>query len=125
MMLGKHRWRNIADRIGTLQAPKTTSGQTALRRVLGLGVLHSIVQVDIGVEVDDSRRSGRVVGPGASVGLRRERGRDGVGRGRETTGLVLGGKGSGGDGGESFLAMPEAGITRLWNIDRLRHSSEG
>lgn len=60
----------------------------------------------------------------ALVGLRREGGRDGVGRSRKTGVMLLDGQRSGGHGSEAVLAGPEV-VAGLEDVDGLRHSSQG
>lgn len=124
VMLSKHTRSDGSNRIQIVQLAKTTSGEAALRGVLGLGVLDSIFKIDVRVDVGRSGRSERTSGSATLVGLGRKGRRDGVGRSRKTGVMLLGGQRSGGDGSEAVLAGPEV-VARLEDIDGLRHSSQG
>ena len=124
VVLGQQTRSDRSDRIQVIQFAKTTSRKTALRDVLGLGVLDSIFEIDVGIHMGGSRRRERSSRSAALVGLGRKGRRDGVGRSRKTGVLLLDRQRSGGHGSEAVLAGPEV-VARLEDVDGLRHSSQG
>ena len=123
MVLGKETRGDGSDGIQVIQFAETASSQTTLRGVLSLGVLDSIFQVNVRVDVGRSGRSEGSSRRAVLVGLGRKGGRDGVGRSRETGVMFLDGQRSGSDGSEGILANPEV-VTGFGDVDRLRHSSQ-
>lgn len=124
VVFGKQTRSDGSNGVQVIQFVETASCKTALRGVLGLGVLDSIFKVDVGVHMGRSRRS---EGPSRSatlVGLGRKGRRDGIGRSRKTSVMFLDGQRSGRDGSEAVLAGPEV-VARLEDIDGPRHSSQG
>jgi len=104
---------------------EAASGEPTLREILRFGVLNSIFKINVGVDVVNSGRGRGIIRAVTFVSLGRKGGRDGVGRSRKAGGLLLGWKRSCCHSSEAILSSPEICFTRLWDVDRLRHSSEG
>ena len=124
MVLGKQTWSDCSDRVQVIQFAETTRCKTALRGVLGLGVLDGIFKIDVGVHMGRRGGSERSRRRAALVGLGRKGRRDGVGRSGKTGVMLLDRQGSRSHGSEAILAGPEV-VAGFGNIDRLRHSSQG
>lgn len=124
VMFGQQTRSDRSNRVRISQIPKATSRKCMLRSTLGFSVLDGIFKVDVGVDVNESGRGRRSVGGTSLECLRRKGGGDGVGRSGQARNMLLGGDGSGGDGGEAVLASPEVGIAWFGNVDRPRQSSE-
>ena len=123
VVLGKQTRSNRSNGIQVVQFAETTSSQTTLRAILGLGMFDGVFEIDVGVDVSRSGRSQRSSRGAALVGLGRKRRRDGVGRGRKTGGMLLDGQRPGSDGSEAVLAGPEV-VAWFGDVNRLRHSSQ-
>lgn len=123
MMLGKETRGDCSNGIQVIQLAETTSCQTTLRGVLGLGVLDSIFEIDVRVDMGRSGRGERSSRSAVLVGPGRKGGRDGVGRSGKTGVMLLDGQRSGGHGSKGVLAGPEV-VAGLGDSDRLRHSSQ-
>ena len=124
VVLGKQTRSDGSNRIQIIQLAETASCQTVLRGVLGLGVLDSIFQINVGIHMIRRRRSERTSRSAALVGLGRKGRRDGVGRSRKAGVLLLDRQRSGGHGSKAVFASPEV-VAWFQDIDGLRHSSQG
>ena len=124
VVLGEQTGRDGSSRIQVVQFSETASGQTALRGVLGLGVLDGIFKVNVGVDVSGSGRREGSSGRAALVGLGRKGRGDGIGRGRKTGVMLLDGQRPRGHGSEAVFAGPEV-VAGFGDVDGLRHSSQG
>ncbi len=116
MVLGKESWSDVANRVKVCQVTQTTRGETMLRRILGFGMFHSILKIDVGINVSWSRRGEGTGRRAATIGLRRERWGKRIRRGRETSGVLLDWKGLGRHCSETLLPSPEV-VSRLGDID--------
>lgn len=124
VVFSKQTRSDHSNRVQVIQFAETAGCKTALRGVLGLGVLDGIFKIDVGVNMGRSGRGQRSSRSATLVGLGRKGRRDGVGGSRKTGVLLLDRQRSRGDGSEAILAGPEV-VARLVDMDGLRHSSQG
>lgn len=110
----------------SIDVRKTTTDSSAamLRLVLGLGMFDGVLKIDVGATGGMCWRSQGSYLQMAFETLCRKSGRDGIRRGRQSGGLLVGGYGSGCYGGKAVLTSPEA-FARLRNVDRVGNAGEG
>src|ERR1700733_9045305 len=129
MMLGQHAW---SDGASTIQIAKAVKGLCVERAVLRLaqtvGVVNSILQVDIGIDVGGprGRRIEVMSRPFGGVKVRREGGRYGVGWCRQhALLLLLFGRRIGHNSSEAVTTSLSDPVARLRYVNGGRFASKG
>lgn len=129
VMLGQHSWSDGASTIKIAKAVKCLCVERAvLRLAQTVGVVNSILQVDVGIDMGGPRR-GRIEVVNRRFGgvkVRREGGRYGVGRCRQHALLLLlfGGR-IGGNSSEAVATSLSDPVARLRYVNRGRFASKG